>query len=146
MNDPEIRSESELQSESWSTTTVYDAVYENENGEAVNVVLEDIIAENQNGIEEEVYDEYDGDYQEYRPRYAVYSNSSESIIQKLLKKKLIVILIVLVVCTVGIAVGLSVHFTKVPPTPKVKSTKTLSRTTTVSTIETTSASGKLFSI
>ena len=133
MSDPEIISESDLQSESWSTTTVYDAVYEKENGEAVHVVQGDIIGENRNEIEEEVYDEYDGDYQEYTPRYAVYSNKSRSFIQKFLKKKLVVILVVLIVCTVGIAVGLSVHFTTPLPT------------TTVPPIETASATGMLFS-
>ena len=83
MSDPEIRSESELQSKSWSTTTVYDAVYEKENTENEGV-------KDENAIEEDVYEEYDGEYQEYMPRYATYSinhsNKSESIIQKLLKK------------------------------------------------------------
>ena len=131
MSDPETRSELELQSESWSTTTVYDAVYEKENSEAVNIAQGDIIGENQNGIEEEVYDEYDGDYQEYTPRYAVYSNKSGPIIQKFLKKKLVVMLVVLLVCSVGIVVGLSVHFTSPLPT------------TTLPPIETASATGTL---
>ena len=132
MSDPEIRSESGLQSESWSTTTLYDALYEKENGGALNVA-QDIIGEIRNEIEEENYDEYDGDYQEYTPRYAVYSNKSRSFIQKFLKKKLVVILVVFVVCTVGIAVGLSLHFTTPLPT------------TTVPPIETASATGMLFS-
>ena len=132
----EKRSSSDLQSESWSITTVYDAVYERDNteNEAVNVVAEDIVDQNQNAMQEEVYDEYDGDFQEYTPRYATYSNESHSIIQKLLKKKMIVILVILVACTVGVAIGLSVHFTR-PPTTTVPST------TTIAPIETSSARG-----
>ena len=99
MSDSEIRSESDFQSESWSTTTVYDAVYEKDNAEAVNVVQGDKVTENENAIEEEVYEEYDGDYQEYTPRYATYSKNSESITHKLLKKKMLVILVLLVVCS-----------------------------------------------
>ena len=122
----EKRSSSDLQSESWSITTVYDAVYERDNteNEAVNVVAEDIVDQNQNAMQEEVYEEYDGDFQEYTPRYATYSNESHSIIQKLLKKKMIVILVILVACTVGVAIGLSVHFTR-PPTITVPSTTTI---------------------
>ena len=132
----EKRSSSDLQSESWSITTVYDAVYERDNteNEAVNVVAEDIVDQNQNAMQEEVYEEYDGDFQEYTPRYATYSNESHSIIQKLLKKKMIVILVILVACTVGVAIGLSVHFTR-PPTTTVPST------TTITAIETSSARG-----
>ena len=51
MSDPEIRSESELQSESWSTTTVYDQVYEKDNTANKvqgDVVQGDKIEENEN--------------------------------------------------------------------------------------------------
>ena len=72
MNDPEMISESDFQSESWSTTTLYDAVYEKDNTEnqTINVVQGDIIEEHDNvtEAEEEVYEEYDGDYEEYMPR------------------------------------------------------------------------------
>ena len=144
MSDPEIGSESDFQSESWSTTTVYDTVYEKDNAEKVNVVQGDKVKENENAIEEEVCEEYDGEYQEYMPRYATYSKKSQSITQKFLKTKKVIILVVLVVCTVGVAVGLSVHFTTVPPIPTVTSTTTVSRTTTVQSIETVSTSGTLF--
>ena len=67
MSDPEMRSESELQSESWSTTTVYDAVYERDNTE--NELIQDIIEEHDNVTEaEEVDEEYDGDYDKTMPR------------------------------------------------------------------------------
>ena len=72
MSDPETRSESELRPESLSTTTVYDAVYEEDNteNEVVNVVRGDIIEEHDNvtEAEEAVYEEYDGDYEAYIPR------------------------------------------------------------------------------
>ena len=181
MNDPEIRSESDFQSESWSITTVYDAVYEKDNTEnqSINVVQGDIIEEHgnvteaeevneendedyeeympqnqnmrvvqthENAIEEEVYEEYDGDYQEYMPRYATYSNKPKSITQKILSKKLLVILVLLVVCTVGIVVGLSVHFTTPTPTTTVDTTSSRSITTAAASFETVSARGTLFSI
>ena len=169
MNDPEIRSELDFQSESRST------VYEKDNTEnqSINVVQGDIIEEHdnvteaeeevyeeydgdyeeymprnknmrvvqthENAIEEEVYEEYDGGYQENMPRYATYSNKTKSITQKFLKKKILAILVLLVA---GMVVGLSVHFTQ-PPTTTVPSTTTVSRTTTVSPIETTSARGTL---
>ena len=143
MDDLEKSSSSDLQSESWSITTVYDAVYEKDNAEfeTVNAVQGvNVVEENENAIQEEVYEEYDGDYQEYRPRYATYSKQSDSIIQKMLKKKMLVILVLLIVCTVGLAIGLSVHFTQ-PPTTTVPSTITISRTTTVLPIESASAKG-----
>ena len=171
MNDPEIRSELDFQSESRST------VYEKDNTEnqSINVVQGDIIEEHgnvteaeevneendenyeefmpqnknmrvvqthENAIEEEVYEEYDGDYQENMPRYATYSNKTKSITQKFLKKKILAILVLLVA---GMVVGLSVHFTQ-PPTTTVTSTTIVSRTTPVSPIETTSARGTLFPI
>jgi len=141
MSDLEIRSESELQSVSWSTTTVHDEVFEKDNTE--NEVQGDKVEENESAIEEKNYDEYDRDYQEYMPRYATYSKKSESVSQKFLKKKIVVILVVLVVCTVGVAVGLSVHFTQ-PPTTTMATTTTVSKITTVKPIETTSAKGILF--
>ena len=75
MDDLEKRSSSDLQSERWSISTAYDAVYEKENtaNEAI-VVQGDTVEEKENAIEEEVYEEYDGDYQEYVPRYASDSN------------------------------------------------------------------------
>ena len=142
MDDLERISSSDFQSESWSTTTVYDAVFENDNtdNEAVNAVPADKVDEIDNA-NEQVYEEYDGDCQEIRssikkfaPRYATYSNESDSIIKKILKKKMLVVLVFLVLCTVGVAVGLSVHFTQ--PT-----TTTVSTTTTVRPIETTSTRG-----
>ena len=138
MDDLEKRSSSDLQSESWSISTAYDAVYEKENtaNEAI-VVQGDTVEEKENAIEEEVYEEYDGDYQEYVPRYASDSNKSESIMQKFLKQKMLTILVLLVIGTVGIAVGLSVHFTQPPTTTS---------TTTVTPIETASARGTFFSI
>ena len=138
MDDLEKRSSSDLQSESWSISTAYDAVYEKENtaNEAI-VVQRDRVEEKENAIEEEVYEEYDGDYQEYVPRYASDSNKSESIMQKFLKQKMLTILVLLVIGTVGIAVGLSVHFTQPPTTTS---------TTTVTPIETASARGTFFSI
>ena len=174
MNDPEIRSELDFQSESRSTVNEKD----NTENQSINVVQGDIIEEHgnvteaeevneendedyeefmpqnknmrvvqthENAIEEEVYEEYDGDYQENMPRYATYSNKTKSITQKFLKKKILAILVLLVVCTAGIVVGLSVHFTQ-PPTTTVTSTTTVSTTTPVSPIETTSARGTLFLI
>ena len=213
MNDPEIRSESDFQSESWSTTTVYDAVYEKNNteNEVVNGVQGGFIEEHgdmteveevneeydgdyeeympqnknmrvvqthenaievevyeeydgdyeeymprnqnmrvvqthENAIEEEVYEEYDGDYQEYMSRNATYSNKSKSITQKFLMKKILVILVLLIVCTVGIVVGLSVHFTTPTPTTTVDTTSSRSITTAAASFETVSARGTLFSI
>ena len=143
MDDLEKRSSSDLQSESWSITTVYDAVYEKDNAEfeTVNAVQGvNVLDKNANAIQEEVYEEYDGDFQEYTPRYATYSNESDTIIQKILKKKKLVIFVLLVVCTVGVAIGLSVHFTR-PQTTTMTSTTTVSSTTTVPPIETTSATG-----
>ena len=147
MDNLEKRSSSDLPSESCSTSSVYDAGYEKDNtaNEAVVVVQRDAVEENEDAIEEEVHDEYDGDYQEYMSRYASYSNESDSIMKKFLKKKMLAILVLLVVCIVGIVVGLSVHFTQ-PPTTTVASTMTMSRTTTVIPIETASARGTLFSI
>ena len=108
MSDQEIRSESGLQSESLSTATVYDVyVYEKDSTDNEAVNKGDIVEENENAIDEEINEEYDGVYQEYWPRYATYSNKPESFTQKFLKKKM---LVVLVVCAVGVAVGLSVHF------------------------------------
>ena len=177
MSDPEIRSESELQSESKSTTTVHDAVYEKDNteNEVINVVQRDIIEEHdnvteaeevyeeydgdyeenmprnknmrvvqthENAIEEEVHEGYDGDYQENMPRYATYSTKTKSITQKFLKKKIIMIFVLLVVCTVGVVVGLSIHFTAVPD-PMKTTMATISTTTTaamtISTASTTMA-------
>ena len=171
MDDLKNRTSSDLQSESWSTTTVYDAVYEGENAEAVNVVQGGIVEENQSGIEEEVYEEYDGDYEEYMPRnknmrivqehensikeeeyekyiprYATYSKKSESITQKFLKKKMIVILVLLFLCTVGVVAGLSVHFTTPTTTTTLVSTTSVSRTTMIPPTETASATGTIFSI
>ena len=83
-------------------------------------------------MQEDVYEEYAGDFQDYTPRYATYSNESRSIIQKLLKKKMLVILVIIVASTIGVAIGLSVHFTR--PT-------TVPSTTTIAPIETTSARG-----
>ena len=94
MDDLEKRSSSDLQSESWSTTTVYDAVCEKDNAEfeTVNAVQGvNKVEENENAIQEEVYEEYDGDFQKYTPRYATYSRAkirdSHSIMQKILAKK-----------------------------------------------------------
>ena len=139
----EKRSSSDLQSESWSTATVYDAVFEEDDNdhEAVNVAQGDTVIENENEFQEEVYEAYDGDYQEYMPRYATYANKSGSIIQKFSKKKILAILVLLVVCTVGVVVGLSIHFTSVSPPTTVSSTTTVSRTTTVSPNKMTSAEG-----
>jgi len=68
MDDPEKRLSSDLQSESWSTTTVNDPVYEKDytENEAANVVQAVIVGENADAVEEEVYEEYEGDYQENR--------------------------------------------------------------------------------
>ena len=127
MDDLERISSSDFQSESWSTTTVYDAVFENDNtdNEAVNVVPSDIVDENENA-NEQVYEEYDGDCQEYAPRYATYSKESDSIIQKILKKKMLVALVLLVICTFGVAIGLSIHLTQ-PTAATVPSIETTSR-------------------
>ena len=147
MDDLEKRSSSDLQSESWSTTTVYDAVCEKDNAEfeTVNAVQGvNKVEEIENAIQEEVYEEYDGDFQKYTPRYATYSRpkirDSHSIMQKILAKKNSVILVILVVCTIGVAIGLSVHFTG-PPTTTMTSTTTVSSTTTVPLIETDSIRG-----
>ena len=171
MSDSEIRSESELQSESWSTATVYDAVYEKDNTEnqSINVVQGDVIQEHdnvaeaeeiyeeydgdneehmprnknmrvvqthENAIEEEVYEEYDGDYQEYMPRYTTYSNKTKSITPKFLTKQILVSLVLWVVCTVGIVVGLSVHFTSIM-TMTVTNTTTSTMPTPTTFITTT---------
>ena len=186
MNDPEIISESDFQSESWSTTTVYDAVYEEDNteNEVANVMQGDIIEEHgnvteaeevneendenyeefmpqnknmrevqthENAIEEEVYEEYDGDSQKNMPRYATYSNKTKSITPKFLTKKILVSLVLLIVCTVGVGivqfvVWLSVHFTKPTPTTTVATTTSVSITTTVTSFKMASARGTVFSI
>ena len=112
--------------------------------EAVNVSQEDTVIENENDVQQEVYE--DEVYQEYTPRYATYTNKSRSITQTFLKKKMPVILVLLVVCTVGVVVGLSIHFTSVSPITTVRPTTTMSRTTTVSPNEMTSAESTLFSI
>ena len=147
MDDLEKRSSSDLQSESWSTTTVYDTVYERDNSdeEAVNVAQGDTAEGDENAVEEEVYEEYNGDHQEYTPRYASYAYKSESISQKFIKKKQLAILVLLVVCTVGVVVGLSIHFARVSPTTTLTSITTMSITTTVSPNRTTSVIGTLFS-
>ena len=112
---------------------------------AVNVMQGDIVEQNENSIEEEVYEEYQGDNQENWPRYATYSNKSKSHMQKFLTKKMFAILVLLVFCLVGVVVALSVHLTR-PPTTTVAPTTAVSRTTSVSPIETTSARGTLFPI
>ena len=147
MSDLEIVPSSENRFERNARTT-FDAVYDtyNTENEAVNIAQGNIAAENENTIDEEVYEDYDGDYQEYRPQYATNSNKSESIMQKFLKNKMIAISVLLIVCTIGIAVGLTcVHFTQ-SSTIAVASNTTVSRTTTVSPIDTASARGTLFSI
>ena len=147
MDDLEKSSSSDLQSESWSITTVYDAVYEKDNAEfeTVNAVQGvNVVEENENAIQEEVYEEYDGDYQEYMPRYATYSKKSESITQKFLKKKMLAILVILGICAVGVIVGLSVGLS--PPYTTVSPTTTVSRTTTVPLIETASATGTFLNL
>ena len=115
-------------------------IYERDNTEnrAANVMQGDIVEQNENSIEEEVY-------KEYWPRYASYSNKSKSFMQKFLTKKMFSILVLLIVGLVGVVVALSVHFTR-PTTITVASTTAVSRTTTVSPIETASARGTLFSI
>ena len=142
MSDLEIVSSSEVQFER-NTRAAYDAVYENDitENETVNVAHGDIAAENENTIEE-VYEEA---YQENRPQYATNSNKSESIVQKFLKNKMVAISVLLVVCTVGIVVGIAVYFTQ-PPIIAVASNTTVSRTTTASPTDTTSARGTPFSI
>ena len=97
-------------------TTVYGA----------NVVQGEIVEENENAIEEEFNEEYDGDYQDYTPIYANYSSEPESITQKFLKKKKLVIL---VLCTVGVAIGISVHF-KMTSNPTSATTTAMTTTTT----------------
>ena len=59
---------------------MYDPIYQGENAEeCLTVVRGAIVEENQNEIEEEVYEVYDGDYQEYdsksRPESELQSES-----------------------------------------------------------------------
>lgn len=76
-------------------------------------------------VVQEVNEEYDGDYQKYTPIYANFSNEPESITQKFLKKKMAI----LVLCTVGVAVGLLVHF-KMMSYPSSTTTTAMTTTTT----------------
>ena len=69
--------------------------------------------------EENVYERYDGDYEAYNPKYANYSKSPEThreIILRLAKKKWVILLVISLLAIVGIAIGLSVHFTVPEPT------------------------------
>ena len=69
--------------------------------------------------EENVYERYDGDYEAYNPKYANYSKSPAThreIILRLAKKKWVILLIISLLAIVGIAVGLTMHFTVPEPT------------------------------
>ena len=61
------------------------------------------------------YEAYDGDYQDYAPRYASYSKKTlsnhEIIIRKLTKKKWWILSIVLFLSIVGILIGITSCFT-----------------------------------
>ena len=89
--------------------------------------------------EENVYERYDGDYEAYNPKYANYSKlpgTHREIILRLAKKKWVILLVITLFAIVGIAVGLSVHFT-VPeslPTTTLEPSSTLSIAPTASSM------------
>ena len=104
--------------------------YETVDVEELNVDLREVSEENGNGRDEERYEEYDGDYEPYRPK------ESESNFPKLTNKKISAIILVVVIT--GIIVGLSVHFTSLHPPPDNSTVSTISSTiqTTISNITT----------
>ena len=97
--------------------------------------------------EENVYERYDGDYEAYHPKYAYYSKSPEThreILLRLAKKKWVILLVISLFAIVGIAVGLSVHFT-VPeslPTTTLEPSSTLSIAPTASSMITSTTTSQ----
>ena len=91
-----------------------------------------------NEKQENVYEPYDEDYEAYNPKYANYSKAPEThrkIILRLTKQKWVILLVITLLAIVGIAVGLSVHFT----TTESPSTTTLGTSTTLSIVPTASS-------
>ena len=93
---------------------------------------------------------YDGDYEAYNPRYANYFKTPKSQPAKILrlaKKKLVILLVISLLAIVGIAVGLSVHFTVPTPLPTTThgtSTTLLIAPTASSMVTSTSTSQGIF--
>ena len=65
--------------------------------------------------EENFSERCDGDYEAYNPKYAHYSKSPgthREMILRLAKKKSMMLLVIPLLAIIGLAVGLSVHFTE----------------------------------
>ena len=111
MDNIEIRPSSELQSgdENDLVYEEYGNVYEEYEAidiEQLNVDVREISDENAIERDDEEYEAYDGNYEPYRP---IESRSTYPIITK---KKMLTIFLVL--GTVGLVIGLCVHFTESP--------------------------------
>ena len=77
-------------------------------------------------------------YEEYRPRYASYSNDSlsnlEIIFQKLTKRKWLILLAILLPLIGGLVAGLAVHFADPGDSPADDPLNTISTTTTTAVL------------
>ena len=76
---------------------------------------------NASSTQNDVYENYDADYEAYRPRYGSYTKNTTSnrqiIMKRIARKKCLIIMVVSLVFIGGIIVGLSVHFTATSPSP-----------------------------
>ena len=111
MDNTEMRPSSELQFGDGNDSVYeeYGNVYDEYGAvdiEQLNVDVREILDENANESGEEEYEAYDGDYEPYRPI------ESQSTDPEITKKKMLTIFLVL--GTVGLVIGLSVHFTESP--------------------------------
>ena len=93
------------------------------------------------GENDEIYEQYDGDYEKYIPKYANYNTTNSkfrcgTLVRKLTRKQWVMFSGLLLILMIGIVIGLSVHFAKpsssttIIPTTTTLTTATLTKMTT----------------